>query len=301
MSNESNPSIAELKAAMNMQQEVNDHQKGLIIKMDSLLSQLREELAQRDAEVERLKATKDELHRLHCDAAAVLSERIAALESQQAASVGGEREVCDTCHGQGEIYSGEDQHFDYFSFQPPEPVMITCPECNGESSAFKREDRYIVIKRKDLEAAPIYLQVELSLALEKLAEHLPGRECLVIESDWPEYPIAWQMIEARMTGATLSPAGGGVVSAPEGFALVPQEIHLSAAEIELINGMCGDGNEDGGYGPYQDGTLYIGYAQQDDGSKIYGLHISCDECPEEGVTTLAEFAKPQANSQEGSK
>lgn len=79
---------------------------------------------------------------------------------------------------------------------------------------------------------------------------------------------------------------------PDGWALAPQEIHLGASDIELITGMCGDGNEGSGYGSYQDGTLVIGYALQDDGSRVYGLHISCDECPEEGVTTLAEFVAP---------
>ncbi|PIA74263.1 hypothetical protein CDR19_04145 [Ectopseudomonas toyotomiensis] len=74
---------------------------------------------------------------------------------------------------------------------------------NAPRTEFVREDRYIVIKRSDLKAAPIYLQVELSLAIEKLAEHLPGRECLVIESDWPEYPVAWQMIESRMNGGAV--------------------------------------------------------------------------------------------------
>lgn len=84
----------------------------------------------------------------------------------------------------------------------------------------------------------------------------------------------------------------GVV-VPEGWALAPSEIHLSAADIELISAMCGDGDEEAGYGPYQDGTLFIGYAQLDEGPKVYGLHLSCDECTEEGVTTLAEFAAPK--------
>lgn len=74
---------------------------------------------------------------------------------------------------------------------------------NAAPAEFVREDRYIVIKRSDLKEAPVYLQVELSLAVEKLAEHLPDRECLVIESDWPEYPVAWQMIESRMTGGAV--------------------------------------------------------------------------------------------------
>jgi hypothetical protein len=39
---------------------------------------------------------------------------------------------CDTCHGQGEIYSGDTAY--QGQFQPPEPIMITCPECSGESA-----------------------------------------------------------------------------------------------------------------------------------------------------------------------
>ncbi|WP_341304692.1 hypothetical protein [Pseudomonas sp. TMP25] len=92
----------------------------------------------------------------------------------------------------------------------------------------------------------------------------------------------------------------GVV-VPEGWAIAPSEIHLSAADIELISAMCGDGDEEAGYGPYQDGTLIIGYAKDDEGQKVYGLHLSCDECAEEGVTTLAEFAtpKPADHSKDG--
>ncbi len=42
----------------------------------------------------------------------------------------GEARVCDTCHGQGEIPAGGMQHFGYN--QPPEPWMMTCPECAGD-------------------------------------------------------------------------------------------------------------------------------------------------------------------------
>lgn len=40
--------------------------------------------------------------------------------------------VCDTCHGQGEVWTGENQSFGYMSMQPPEPIMEACPECSGE-------------------------------------------------------------------------------------------------------------------------------------------------------------------------
>lgn len=67
-------------------------------------------------------------------------------------------------------------------------------------STFQREDRYIVIKRSDLESATVYKQVDFHLALESLSGELPNRDCLVIESDWPEYEPAWQMIVRRMGG-----------------------------------------------------------------------------------------------------
>lgn len=69
-------------------------------------------------------------------------------------------------------------------------------------SEFKREERYIVIKLKDLEFISAVDQVTLFRAVQRANQNLPKRECLVIESDWPEYEPAWAMIEARMTGRT---------------------------------------------------------------------------------------------------
>ncbi|MDW3712896.1 hypothetical protein [Pseudomonas sp. 2023EL-01195] len=73
---------------------------------------------------------------------------------------------------------------------------------------FQRENRYIVIKRKDLDAAAAEGAVDASFAevLDIVSDSLPTRECLVIERDWPEYEPAWRMIQARVEGATLSPA-----------------------------------------------------------------------------------------------
>jgi len=67
-------------------------------------------------------------------------------------------------------------------------------------SEFKREDRYIVIKRSDLEKVPAGYWSSLIEPIGALRAHLPHRECLVIESDWPEYEVAWKMIEHRMAG-----------------------------------------------------------------------------------------------------
>ena len=79
------------------------------------------------------------------------------------------------------------------------------------SREFKRENRYIVLKRKDLEKVPAIYRNALIEPLSWLRTHLPHRECLVIESDWPEYEPTWAAIERRMTGTALAepvpPAG----------------------------------------------------------------------------------------------
>jgi hypothetical protein len=70
---------------------------------------------------------------------------------------------------------------------------------------FEREDRYLVLKRSDIEK---YLDDIDKLELEVLAENIAnkrmddGRErllkCVVVEHDWPEYEPTWAAIEARM-------------------------------------------------------------------------------------------------------
>ncbi|AJO79420.1 hypothetical protein [Pseudomonas sp. MRSN 12121] len=79
------------------------------------------------------------------------------------------------------------------------------PTENKPVKPFQREDRYIVIKRSDLDKlSPLDHDVAMS-NLEHVSAilfgwNVPDRKCLVIESDWPEYEPAWQMIERRMTG-----------------------------------------------------------------------------------------------------
>jgi len=65
---------------------------------------------------------------------------------------------------------------------------------------FQREDRYIVIKCSDLENVPVGYRSSLVEPMLSLLAHLPRRECLVIESDWPEYTPTWAAIQARVTG-----------------------------------------------------------------------------------------------------
>ncbi|SEP58841.1 hypothetical protein SAMN03159444_00142 [Pseudomonas sp. NFACC02] len=72
------------------------------------------------------------------------------------------------------------------------------------SQEFQREDRYIVIKRKDLLKVPVNYRRHLVDPMFSLLNHLPRREFVVVESDWPEYQLVWAMIEARVSGEPLS-------------------------------------------------------------------------------------------------
>lgn len=67
-----------------------------------------------------------------------------------------------------------------------------CPKSGGE---FEREERYIVVKRKNLDALDERLLREL---LGELS--IPIVDCAVVEADWPEYEPVWQMIEDRVSG-----------------------------------------------------------------------------------------------------
>ncbi len=70
----------------------------------------------------------------------------------------------------------------------------------AQPGEFQREDRYIVIKRKDLGAVPLEVRESLGVALFQLSKHLPKRECLIVESDWPEYETTWAAIRDRVEG-----------------------------------------------------------------------------------------------------
>ena len=76
-----------------------------------------------------------------------------------------------------------------------------------ERAAFEREDRYIVIKRSDMDRIPNQKVVHSFLgALGELSAHsvrIPQRKFLVIESDWPEYDPAWKLIQDRVQGRPI--------------------------------------------------------------------------------------------------
>lgn len=102
-------------------------------------------------------------------------------------------------------------------------------------SEFKREDRYIVIKRSDLKKVPIAYRSHLVDPMLSLLSHLPHRECLVIESDWPEYNFAWLMIEHRMGGHPV-PDFNAVKCAAD-VAVVESQLAALREELAKLKGV----------------------------------------------------------------
>lgn len=72
--------------------------------------------------------------------------------------------------------------------------MNNPPKNDAPDKAFVREERYIVIKRKNLTAAQ---DIALHGHMDRLAIRTVA--CVVVERDWPEYETVWKMIEARCT------------------------------------------------------------------------------------------------------
>lgn len=78
---------------------------------------------------------------------------------------------------------------------------------NGGSMAdFKREDRYLILKRRDIKNALTDLEQHLLMCLaakvHKYRTDIMGKDplhCVVVEKDWPEYEPTWKAIEERMS------------------------------------------------------------------------------------------------------
>lgn len=63
-----------------------------------------------------------------------------------------------------------------------------------DAGEFRREARYYTIKRKHLTADQEH-QLRAFLA----DASIETVDCVVVESDWPEYEPVWSMLEARCT------------------------------------------------------------------------------------------------------
>ena len=109
------------------------------------------------------------------------------------------------------------------------------------SNNFKREDRYIVFKVSDLGNS--LKGDEIRRLAREYAEQrrLKGKEpldCVVVESDWPEYEPTWRAIEARVTGTQNVP------SVPEGFSR--EDLEAVADGLDGYEKTVNVGNATGG-------------------------------------------------------
>jgi hypothetical protein len=87
-------------------------------------------------------------------------------------------------------------------------------------SEFQREERFIVIKRKHLPPAK-----EDRLWEFLHSEEIGTAECVVVESDWPEYETVWSMIEARHNGSPPPSQHREPIEADRNW--LPEDIWLS--------------------------------------------------------------------------
>lgn len=92
-------------------------------------------------------------------------------------------------------------------------------------------------------------------------------------------------VETPATDAFLAEVRASAI--PEGYVLVPQEMHLSSEAMEGICFHCGDGGF--AFGEFTDGLLFVGAIDDSDGQKIHGLHIATADYPEEGCATICAF------------
>lgn len=122
-----------------------------------------------------------------CEVEVVLASDYAALEAENA-KLRERREpvACHVCHGQGEVWTGENQTFGYMSMQPPEPIMEACPECGGES-ATPQPSAVLVVHGLDADdvraacrnAVEVFAEVENAEQCREVAEYM--REVLLVD------------------------------------------------------------------------------------------------------------------------
>ena len=111
-------------------------------------------------------------------------------------------------------------------------------------------------------------------------------ELLTAECDTDRHMIEIECAIAAIVAALrAAPAAAGV---PDGWALVPKQFSIPAEAWDAAAFAYG-GPATGEGEPHLDCTAWIGEVVGDDGERAHGLQISCDECPEEGSITLAEF------------
>ena len=77
---------------------------------------------------------------------------------------------------------------------------------NPCKTIFIPEERYLILKKKDVQKfLPVHTAMTLldicrTINACRISEGRGELKGVVVEDDWPETPVIWSMIEARMTG-----------------------------------------------------------------------------------------------------
>ena len=143
---------------------------------------------------------------------------------------------------------------------------------------FKREERYIVVKIKNLAG------LQIAPLRNFLRENrVPTLDCVVVESDWPEYEKVWRSIERRMTGQPAEDFDAQRLRADTAEA----ELTKMTADRDSLKGIASayiasDGEKD----------LRIAAAEQRI-SELVGKTAKCKEC---GSDALFWFAHNQSTN-----
>lgn len=100
---------------------------------------------------------------------------------------------------------------------------------------FYLEDRYIVIKRSRLAQQPVIVQEELKRLLAKIdtfdfnALGNSTLQCIVLESDWPEFKLAKDALERRVNGESICKMFTGVLNNQFNWDPSQQELQMMRA------------------------------------------------------------------------
>lgn len=91
---------------------------------------------------------------------------------------------CDTCGGYGEVPTGETQRFG--DLQPPEPIMMACPECDGHAP----------VERVEQEAVQFTVRVCDGKEQNAFEAWAKGRRM-----DMDVHPLHWLFLNAKTNAA----------------------------------------------------------------------------------------------------
>lgn len=95
-------------------------------------------------------------------------------------------------------------------------------------SNFTREERYIVVKIKDMS-----LIQRNALFDARMAHSIPTRECVVVERDWPIYEETWENVQRLVEGRPSIQEELGAKVFDQHKARAKVQMNLDAAESIL--------------------------------------------------------------------